>query len=74
MYSPLNSVKIVTFFFFYLLLCLCHLAPRNQPANISLLNKWIKEQMSYYSIVSDSTTLNGTFNSFQTFDLSGKAQ
>ena len=30
--------------------------------------------MSYCSIVSDSTTLNGTFNSFQIFDLSGKAQ
>ena len=56
------------------MLCLHRLAPRNQPANISLLSKWIKEQMSYCSIVSDSTTLNGTFNSFQIFDLSGKAQ
>lgn len=30
--------------------------------------------MSYCSIVSDIATLNGTFNSFQTFDLSGQAQ
>lgn len=30
--------------------------------------------MSYSSIVWDIAILNGTFNSFQTFDLGGKAQ